>query len=71
MDISNYFRQDNTEGYADEQLSELNARLAVAIGAGTITDSAEDLDALKAAAEQIVSRFDTELATAKLSAWVE
>lgn len=55
------FTQDNTNGYTDEQLVILNARLQAALADNGIEDEADDPDLYKHYSEQVLEKFDSEL----------
>lgn len=54
--MNNQFTTDNTEGYTDEQLQELNRRYDEA------SQNVTDLDELQHIAERILAAYDTEQA---------
>ena len=58
--IDNYFRDDNTDGYTEVQLDELNRRLVAEHGSEYSDDP--DFDEIQAASERIATAFDTEIA---------
>ena len=56
----NYFRQDNTEGYTDQQLMDLNARLVAELDSRGISDnpdewSGNDRQIVESEAERILN----------------
>lgn len=53
------FRQDNTDGYTNEQLNYLNERLTHLIDEREITDP----DEIEQLSEDLLTKFDTYLST--------
>lgn len=62
--MNNYFTMDNTEGYTQSQLAELNARFDAKLSDYTSSmdeDNSLDKSEVDFIAERILKEFDTEL----------